>query len=678
MISNQRMTKKIRIALAGNPNSGKSSVFNELTGSRQHVGNWPGVTVEKKEGEFDYNGYKVTVVDLPGIYSLSAYSEDERIARDFLTKESPDVVVSVVDASNLERNLYLVSQFLELGLNVVLDLNMIDLVENKGIKINIDKLSQILDIPVVKTVAKKGIGGDDLRKAIAESAERERGNNFLIDYGQDIEIEIEKLSSFLEDKSIFKEYPLRWLIIKLFERDADIFKKIKELPEWKEIEEEVLESIARVEKHIAYDLETAVAEKKYGFIEGLVRECTEKSFSLEERHELSDQIDMIVTNKFLGIPLFLGIMWLAFQMVFSVGAPLVDSIEFIFNWLEEISYLALSILNVPEWFSSFIADGVISGVGSVIVFLPNILLLFLFIAIMEDSGYMARVAFIMDGFMHALGLHGKSFIPMIIGFGCNIPGIMACRSLESKKDRILTILINPLMSCSARLPIYILFTSALFTKNHGLVIFSIYFLGIVLSIIVARIFKSIFFKEEVAPLIMELPPYRFPQIKGVIIHVWYKGSLFLRKAGTIILAGVVLIWLLSSLPVTVEYASKESLIGEIGSIFAPLLEPAGFGYWEAAMALIFGIISKEIVVGTLGTVFGAEGMGLREILSQYFTPLSAYAFMVMSLIYIPCIPAIVTIKNETSWKWAGLAVVYSIILGWGLAVLIYQVGSFFV
>jgi len=662
------------VALAGNPNSGKTTVFNNLTGSHQHVGNWPGVTVEKKEGKFTYQGTEVTVIDLPGTYSLSAYSLDERIARDFLLQETPDVVVVIIDASNLERNLYLLCHLLELATNVVLDLNMMDVVENQGIKVDTSKLSRILNVPVIETVANKGEGMEGLKAAIVTAAENKRPPTFKIDYGKVIEEGITELSEFLKDKALPRGYTLRWFAVKLLEADPEILENVESLPQAQQIQKAALECSTRIEKRLGYDLETAVVERRYGLLEGLVRECTERHLGVERRREISDQIDRVVTNKLLGIPIFLGLMWLSFQLVFTVGAPLAGLIDSFFGWLGDTTSGALEAIGSPEWFSSLLAEGVISGVWSVLVFLPNILLLFLIIAILEDSGYMARAAFVMDRIMHALGLHGKSFIPMILGFGCNIPGIMATRTLKSEKDRILTILVNPLMSCSARLPIYVLFAGTFFPERQGLVVFSLYLMGIVLAILVARLFKSIFFKHEVAPLIMELPPYRLPQARGVLIHMWERGSLFLKKAGTIIAGGVVLIWLLAYFPLHAEYASAQSLIGKLGSFFAPLLKPAGFGFPQAAVALIFGILAKEVVVGTLGTLYSGEGVALKAALLQHFTPLSAYAFMVMSLIYIPCLAAIATIKRETNWKWTGLAVGYSLILGWLVAVLIYQIG----
>jgi ferrous iron transport protein B len=666
-IKDEEDAKSVKTALAGNPNSGKTTVFNNLTGGRQHVGNWPGVTVEKKEGVFAYNGYKITVVDLPGIYSLTAYSLDERIARDFLVREKPHAVVVIIDASNLERNLYLVTQLLELGAHVVLDLNMMDVVRSRGVEIDTEKLSAVLGIPIVETVAHRGEGIDQLKEAIVKVRD-EKGDSFKIDYDHDIEGEIEKL----QNAATLTGFPSRWAAVKLLEGDAEILK----MAVGREIEPLVLEAQTRLERHLGYDLETALVEKRYAFLSGLVRESTRKRPDLMERLDLSDRIDGVLVNRFLGIPIFLAMMWLVFHLVFTLGAPLAYEIDAFMGWCVKGASWGIGAIGGPRWLSSFISDGIIGGVGSVLVFLPNIMLLFLAIAILEASGYMARAAFIMDRLMHALGLHGKSFIPMLLGFGCNIPGIMATRTLESKKDRILTILVNPLMSCSARLPIYVLFAGTFFPRNQSMVIFSLYLMGIILAVIVARIFKGIFFKGEVAPLIMELPPYRLPTIKGVLIHMWERSSLFLRKAGTIIFLGVVLIWFLASLPVGVEYAARDSVIGRLGSVFAPLLKPAGFGFWQAGIALFFGILAKEVVVGTLGTLWGVGEMGLTGIIQNQFTALSAYAFMVMTLVYIPCIAAIATIKREANWKWTGLAVGYSLILGWGLAVLIYQTGTF--
>lgn len=657
--------KKLTIGLMGNPNSGKSTVFNNLTGGHAHVGNWPGVTVEKKEGKLIYRDHEITIVDLPGTYSLTPHSIDERIARDFIIKEKPDKIIVIVDSSNLERNLYLVTQLLELEVPTIVVLNMMDRVRDKKIKIDTQKLSRILGVPVIETVATKGEGMPELKEAIIATPEKER-SFFKIDYGRDIESEIERLRETVDS---VPGYPLRWLAIKLLEGDRHILETMS----GRVAEDEVRNARRRLEKQLGYDLETALAERRYGFLSGLCKEIVSKEVGLAERFEVTDRIDRILLNRFLGIPIFLFMMWLVFQLVFSIGGPVSDWIDTGFGWLGHETRVLIG----EGWLSSLIADGIIAGVGSVIVFMPQIFLLFLAIAVLEDSGYMARAAFVMDRFMHALGLHGKSFIPMLLGFGCNVPGIMATRTLESRKDRILTILVNPLISCSARLPIYTLFAGAFFAGHQGLVVFSIYLLGIVLAILVARLFKGIFFKGEVAPLIMELPPYRMPTIKNLIFHMWERGSLFLRKAGTIIFGVVVLIWLLSSLPPGVEYASKESIIGRVGSFIAPIFKPAGFGFWQAAVALLFGILAKEVVVGTLGTVYGVEEDKLAVTIQKMFTPLSAYSFMVMSLIYIPCIASFAVIKRETNWRWALLAAGYSLILGWSMAMIIYQIGKMF-
>jgi len=661
-----------KIALAGNPNSGKTTLFNQLTGARAKIGNWSGTTVEKKEGELKHQGKELKIVDLPGTYSLSAYSIDERIARTFLIEEKPDLVVVIIDASNLERNLYLVSQLLELGQNVLLDLNMIDLVRKRGIKIYTEKLSKILRIPVAETVASEGEGIQEIKDKIIENLGN-KSNTLKIDYGE-LEKSISSLEDFLEKRDGNIDLSRRALAIKILENDQDILKKLEHSDYFKEI----LEMYHNIEAKFSEDLETFIIEKRYAYLKGVVKECTDKSFTLEERITLSDKIDRIVTNRIGGIPIFLMFMYLLFSMVFKIGDPLVGLVDGFFGLLSEKASLLIEFLGLPPWFASFISDGIISGVGSVLVFLPYILLLFLGISFLEDTGYLARAAFIMDKVMHSLGLHGKSFIPMLLGFGCNIPGIMATRTLESNKDRILTILILPLMSCSARLPVYTLFAGALFPKNQGLVVFSLYILGIVLSIIMAKLFKSLFFKGETAPLVMELPPYRLPKLKNILLHMWSRSVIFIKKAGTIIFIAVIFIWALASLPVGVEYASEQSIIGRIGEFLAPVFKPAGFGFWQAAVALIFGILAKEVVVGTMGTLYGVGEEGLSSIIQQQFTPLSGYAFLLMILIYIPCIAALATIKRETNWKWTGIAVFYTFLLGWFLSVIVYQFGSLFI
>ncbi len=668
--------RSIRVALAGNPNSGKTTVFNNLTGSRQHTGNWPGKTVERKDGLFRHREFEVHVTDLPGIYSLTAYSTDEMIARDFLVNERPDVVVVVVDASNLERNLYLTVLLLELGVNVVLDLNMMDDVRKRGLQIDSEKIARALGVRVVETIANRGIGMDELRDAMVEAALRPRTSGPLrVDYGEEVEGAIRALESEITQRGILAgKYPSRWLAVKLLEGDPAVLNEVGSLPGGAELASKAARLAAELESRLGEDVETYMIERRYGFIKGLVQ-ASVKGLSVERRLSISDRIDEVVTNRVLGVPIFLGLMWATFNLVFRIGNPMADAIDAFFGWLAEGSASLVTAVGAPEWVASLIVDGVIGGIGSVLVFLPNIMLLFLAISILEDSGYMARAAFVMDRVMRAIGLHGKSFISMILGFGCNVPAIMATRSIESEKDRIVTILVNPLMSCSARLPIYVLFASAFFEGNQGNVIFSLYLLGIILAVAVARLLKAAIFKGTPSPFIMELPPYRLPTLRSVFIHMWSRSSLFLRKAGTIIFGTVLLIWALGSLPPGVEFASQQSLAGRLGSAIAPLLRPAGFGSWQAAVALLFGILAKEVVVGTLGTLYGVEEEGLIEAVRRDFTPLSAYAFMVMSLVYIPCIATIAVIRRETnSWKWTAFAVLYSLFLGWALAVLVYQVG----
>ncbi|MDD3579616.1 MAG: ferrous iron transport protein B [Desulfobacca sp.] len=665
---------EITICLGGNPNAGKTTVFNKLTGAHQKVGNWPGVTVEKKEGEYTYLGKTIRVVDLPGTYSLTSYSLDERIASDFLVKEHPDVTVVIVDASNLESNLYLAIELLELGANLVIDLNMMDVVRHKKWQLDVEKLSKTLGVPVIPTVAKKAEGLETLRQTIL-AARDHQPEPLKINYGLEVEEALSALTDLIKrskDSSLYA--PNRWLALKLLENNTQIKEWVRTLPKGEQIISKSEDLATALNDRLGRDVEAFVIEKRFGFISGLVRKCCRKPLGPEERISISDKIDQLVLNRWLGIPIFLVFMWFTFKLVFDLGNPLADYIDTGFSWLGGQTTALLG----KNWFSSLLSEGIIGGVGSVLVFLPNILILFLMIGILEDCGYMSRAAFVMDRFMQRLGLHGKSSIPMILGFGCNIPAIMACRTLESPKDRILTILINPFMSCSARLPIYVLFAGAFFPRQSGAVIFSLYILGMVMAILTALLFNKLFFKGESSPLIMELPPYRLPTVKNIVMHMWHRASVFIKNAGTIILAGVIIIWLLASMPVGVEYASEQSWIGQIGKIFAPLFAPAGFGFWQAAVALMFGIVAKEVVVGTLGTLLAGGEEGLSEVLPQFFNGLAALSFMVMSLLYIPCIATIGVIRSETnSWKWTGLAVGWSLLVGWLSAVVLYQLGQLF-
>jgi len=667
--------REIKVALAGNPNSGKTSIFNALTGSHQYVGNWPGVTVERKEGHFTYEGHEVRLVDLPGTYALDACTIDERVAREYLTSENPDAVIAVVDASNLERNLYLVAQLLELGARIIVALNMMDVAASRGLEIDSDRLGKLLGVKVVPTVASKNVGIDQLRRVVHDIHSDAPRPGLRVSYGDDIESGLARLIEAVRAVWPNRADGARWWALKLLESDPGALAELESTAGDSPLRPVFNSVRTGLEKHIGTDAETAVVEARYGFLNGLVRECTRRKPGVGRRLAVSDEIDRVVTNRWIGIPFFLLLLWGTFQLVFTVGAPLSSLIDRFFGWLGVTAGTGLSALWAPAWLVALVTDGLVAGIGSVLVFIPNILILFLVISLLEESGYMARAAFVMDRFMHLLGLHGKSFIPMIVGFGCNVPAIMATRTLESRKDRILTVMVNPLMSCSARLPIYILFAGAFFKRQQGLVVFSLYLLGILLAVLVARLFKRLFFREEVAPLIMELPPYHLPTLRSVLTHMWERAWLFVRKAGTIIAAASVVVWLLGSLPWGVKYASEASLIGRLGGILAPLLAPAGFGYWWAAVSLAAGAVAKELVVSTMAAIHGVGPDGLTQILRRQFTPVSAYAFMVMSLIYIPCVATMAAIKREAGRRWMLLSIGYTLLLGWLLAVAVYQVGS---
>ncbi|MGB9735328.1 MAG: ferrous iron transport protein B [bacterium] len=666
-------SKNIRIALAGNPNSGKSTIFNILTGGDAHIGNWPGVTVEKKEGRFSYKDYEVSVTDLPGIYSFISYSIDERIARDFIIKEKPDVVVCIADATNLMRNLYLCVLFRELGVNAVLDLNMFDLIESKY-EINLKKMEELLGIPVVATSGKKRTGIDELKETIVKAATL-HVEPLHINYGDSIEQVIKKIESVLDKGSL--PYSKRFTVLSLLQGDPQVVEDVKKAG-LEEALESVQTEVINLETKFSLSIETEIVEKRYGFIESVIKQSVKRIIPVEEKISISDKIDKVVINRYLGIPIFALFMWITFDLTFKVGGFFADYFKEFFDWLGNFLLPYLEHAGAGNIVSSFVKDGLIGGVGTVITFLPNILIMFLFLSFLEDVGYMARAAFVMDRTMHAIGLPGRSFIPMILGFGCNVPAIMATRTISDDRDRLLTILINPFMSCTARLPIYVLLTTLFFKDHHpGLVIFSLYALGVFVGILSAKLFRTTIpsLKGKVSPLVMELPPYRMPSIKGVWIHTWERGSLFLKKAGTIIFAGVILIWLLASIPFSQPYAGEGTVVGYIGKAIAPILKPAGFGFWQAGVALIFGLLAKETVVGTLGTLFGSES-NLPIALSSLFTPLSSYAFMVMSLLYIPCIASIGVIYRETgSLKWTTFSVLYSLFVGWVVSVIVYQVGS---
>jgi len=642
--------KKITVALAGNPNCGKTTLFNNLTGMRHHVGNWPGktVTVEKKEGKIIYDDTTLEIVDLPGTYSLSGRSLEEEIAVSYLLNEKPDVVVNIADAAHLERNLYVTLQLIELGVPLVLALNMNRYADAEGLVIDTKHLSKMLGVPVVQIEAIDETGKDDLIKAIlSRPAPSAMGTR----YDHELEEHIREVTAITGS---------RWSAIQALIHGSEV-------PE-----------VEKIRSHISgiYGTQPGeiFADQRYGFIAGILHEAVDHMEAGGKNQ--SERIDKIVTSKWFGFPIFLAVMYLIFQIVFTVGAPIMDLIDEGFGLLAGFASAGLADIAAPDWVASLICDGIIGGVGSVVVFLPNIFLLFLLLAILEDSGYLARVAVIMDRVMHKLGLHGKSFIPMILGFGCSVPAIMAARTLETKRERFLTIMITPFMSCGARLPVYLLLVGIFFAGwSQGLVMFSLYLLGILVALITGLLLRKTLFKGESSAFVLEMPPYRLPTVKGVLIHAGERSWEFLRKAGVIIFPAVLMMWLLASLPFGVEYASSDSLIGIAGSTIAPIFAPLGFGFAEAAVAILMGLLAKEVVVGAFGTLYGVGEEGLADVLMNVFTPLSAYSFMVFILLYMPCLAAMFTIRQETrSWKMTGLAAFGMCAIAWVVSFIIYQGG----
>ena len=662
----------LTIALAGNPNCGKTSLFNLLTKSRQHIGNWPGVTVEKKEGTLKFKGESYKVIDLPGTYSLGAYSEDEIVARNYILKDKPDVVINVVDATNLERNLYLTTQLIEMGANVVIALNMIDQAEALNIEIDTNKLSKRLGVPIIKTSALKNRGIEELIETSIHLKKNEKLIN--INYGEDIEDEIKNLSSLLETYKNKLEFPVNWTALKLLENDEYIKDKVKQLNS-PSIFNKLEESNKTIEKNIGFEADMSIVDKRYSFISSITEDVIKKPS--EKQVTTTEKIDKIVTNKYLGIPIFALIMYCLYELTFIIGAGIQE-------WFGDL--IAKAGVIVSEWFSNmgapellvgFIDKGLFGGVGAVLSFLPLIMVMYFLLGLLEDSGYMARAAYVMDRLMRGLGLHGKTFVSMIVSVGCNVPGIMSTRTLENKKDRMIAILINPFISCGARMPIYAVFVEAFFPTHQGLVLFSLYVLGIIVALISGKIFSKTLFKGESSYFVMELPAYRMPSIKNVFLLMWEKAGAFFKKAGMIIFPMMIVLWALSVLPLGVEPNSEHSILGMIGSFVAPLFVLAGYGTWQAGVSLITGILAKESVVATMGMVYAGveEGEALINVIQQVFTPLSAVSFLVMTLLYTPCLAALGAIKRETnSMKWTIFSAVYTFVIALVLSTLVYQVG----
>ena len=719
--------KVINVALVGNPNCGKTTLFNFASGSHERVGNYSGVTVDAKEAMLKKDGYTFKIVDLPGTYSITEYSPEELYVRTHIMEKMPDIVINVVDSSNLKRNLFLTTQLIDMNIKVVIALNMYDELEKRGVKFEYDALGEMLGIPIIPTVASKGIGVDELfKKLIVVYEDRDPSVRHIhINYGPFIETAINKIQTEIwKNPKITDKQSSRYVAIKLLETDKTTLVQLKEYGNFEQIKSLTKNTIAELEKEYGERSETIITDAKYGFIDGAMKETYREP--KKDKYKLKRELDDLLTHRVWGFPIFLFLMWLMFQATFTLGS-------FPMEWIDTgVQALGQWLQNVmsPGALRDLLVDGIIGGVGGVIIFLPNIMILFFFISLMEDTGYMARASFIMDKLMHKIGLHGKSFIPLVMGFGCNVPAIMATRTLDNKKDRILTMIITPFMSCSARLPVYVLLISAIFPQNQGLVLFTIYLIGILLAVTTALIMKRVVFAKKEVPFVMELPPYRIPTLKNTSLHMWHKGQQYLKKMGNVILLASILSWALGYFPRHIDYStnydaqisvlktnkqlqtpdkeqkvmqlemSKESerqeksYIGQLGHAIEPVIRPLGFD-WKMGVSIITGLAAKEIVVSTMGILYQADpqadaGSGsLKEKIKEQthnkgefkgqavFTPLVSFGFMLFILIYFPCVAVIAAIKKESSWGWAVFTMVYTTAIAWVVAFASYQIGSLF-
>ncbi len=715
-------SKEITVALVGNPNCGKTSLFNHATGLHEKVGNYSGVTVDMKIGEFHHGEYTLNLVDLPGTYSITEYTPEELYVREYITRQNPDIVLNIVDASNLERNLYLTTQLIDMNVRMVMALNMYDELSKKGDIFDYQSLSEMLGFPIVPTTASKGIGIDKVLQTIVDVYENEDAltRHIHVNYGQDIEEQIAKVKKLISvNQDIVNDFPARNIAINLIEENKITQEEVAKLSNGKDILKESKECHETLERRYGEEATTVIVNARYAFIRGALKETYVQN---KDSHKADKPyaMDEILTNRWLGFPILIIFLWIMFQATFTLGAPLQ-------RWLEQgVAWLGNGIGSVMSdgMLKDLIVDGVIAGVGGVIVFLPNILILFLFISILEDTGYMARAAFLMDKMMHKIGLHGKSFIPFIIGFGCGVPAIMATRTLENRKDRILTIVGIPFMSCSARLPVYLLLVGAFFNKSQGLVLLSIYLIGIVVAIVTALLLKNSLFKNNSEHFVMELPPYRIPTFRNTMVHMWDKSAQYLKKMGTVILAASIIIWALGYFPrhsakvdqineemkqitdneqlddntktvnlheLSLEKAasqSENSYIGKIGRFIAPAFYPLGFD-WKMGVSLLTGMGAKEIVVSTMSVLYQADesgGTSLTERIKEQhwttgarigkpvFTPFVAYNYMLFILLYFPCIAAVTAIGREAGRKWAAFSVVYNTAIAWIVCFIVYQIG----
>ena len=679
----------IRVALVGNPNCGKTSLFNIASGSHEHVGNYSGVTVDAKEGHFDYGGYHFVIVDLPGTYSLSGFSPEEMYVRKNLVEETPDIIINVVDASNLERNLYLTTQLIDMNLRVVLALNMFDELKAKGDELDIVTLGQLLGMPVIPTVSRTGDGIPDLFGKVIELYENPDtsiARHIHINHGAELEQSIDRVKLAIQkNPDIRYKYSTRYLAIKFLENDREVAGIVDALPNKDEIIAIRFEEQKRFESLMGTSTESAVVDAKYAFVKGALAETLKPGSVVKKHRSVTDRIDAIVTDRWLAFPIFFLLLYVVFSGTFILGEYPMQWID----WLVAKFGDFISSVMPDGMVKDLVVDGIIGGVGSVLVFLPNIVLLYFFISLLEDSGYMARAAFIMDRLMHKMGLHGKSFIPMIMGFGCNVPAIMATRTIESRKSRLITILIVPLMSCSGRLPVYILIAGAFFPHYVSLVLLGIYALGIVLAILSAKV-MSRFFKDDDLPFVMELPPYRVPTSRSILRHTWEKGKQYLHKITGIILISSIIIWFLGYFPNHNDYPDEiarqeNSFLGHIGKAIEPVLEPLGFD-WQMGVGILSGVAAKELVVSSMGVMYSIGDdvetdtgeTKLQQALLNSITPAAALAFMVFVLLYFPCIATFGAIMAETGgWKWAIFSAVYTIVLAWVAAFVVYRVALLF-
>lgn len=716
--------KEITVALVGNPNAGKTSLFNISSGAREHVGNYGGVTVDSKEGQFKHGGYTFHIIDLPGTYSLSAYTPEELFVRQHIVEDKPDIVINVVAASNLERNLYLTTELIDMQVPMVIALNMYDELERSGSKFDHEVLSEMIGVPMIPTVSKTGEGIDALFDRVIKVYEHNEPlrKRVHIYYGNVVENAISKLNILVDkNKDIEFKFVRRYISIKLLEKDQDVQLYVQKLPHNSDILSLAESEVKNIEASIGEDTESVFTNARYGFIAGGLKQTfVDKTIDSDATRVL----DGIVTNKYLGFPLFFLFMWIMFECTFRLGAYPMGWIESGVEWLNQLVRGMMS----DGMFKDLLTDGIIGGVGGVIVFLPNILILYAFISFMEDSGYMARAAFIMDKVMHKMGLHGKSFIPLVMGFGCNVPAILATRTIESRNGRMITMLITPFISCSARLPVYLLFAGIFFKSHASFVLFSLYIIGILLGVVSARLFKRFLFSKDDTPFVMELPPYRMPTFKSVTIHMWDKSKEYIKKMGGVILLASVIIWALGYFPQNeakeiafndsvskvetlymqnsitkiekIDQVSmlkrqfniqrqEESYIGQLGQAIEPVMRPLGFD-WKMSISLLSGMAAKEVVVSTMGVLYAGDPEDVESLQdrlindkqldgSPTFTRLSVVSFLLFILIYFPCVATIVAIKEESgSWKWGLFSVLYTTSLAWFVSLIVYQIGSYFI